>query len=526
MSKTVLYPEQMRELERWIMEQQRVEGRILMETAGLAVAQAVMERVPEGGRVLIVCGSGNNGGDGYVAARHLAMAGRVPVVWCVASLAEVRGDARSAREAMEQSGICPVCLVEEEELPEARSALGQISAVVDGLLGIGFSRAPEGLFRALIGLVNELDAPVYAVDLPSGVDGSTGRCPGAAVQADVTVTFQCVKPGHLLEPGRAKCGEVRIAPISLCRDYQPPEGVVFSRWLQSDDLFSLLPKRPEDCHKGDFGRALLIAGSEGFSGAAILCARSALRAGTGLLTVALPRGIAPALWSALPEAMSVALEQEERGISPQAAPVIEELLRSRDCAAFGPGVGRGEGAKEALLALLQSGLPAVIDADGLTILSKDAEAQSLLRETHILTPHPGEMARLCGRSTADIVAAPVSAARALSKKWGCIVLLKGTTSVIAAPDGRTAFQTIGTSGLAKGGSGDVLTGAILAMLAQGLMPFEAACCGALLLGLSACAWEKQGHAPESLLAGDAAENFRFVLDRTHNSVKKSLQFVF
>ena len=484
MSKTVLYPEQMRELERWIMEQQRVEGRILMETAGLAVAQAVMERVPEGGRVLIVCGSGNNGGDGYVAARHLAMAGRVPVVWCVASLAEVRGDARSAREAMERSGICPVCLVEEEELPEARSALGQISAVVDGLLGIGFSRAPEGLFRALIGLVNELDAPVYAVDLPSGVDGSTGRCPGAAVQADVTVTFQCVKPGHLLEPGRAKCGEVRIAPISLCRDYQPPEGVVLSRWLRSDDLFSLLPKRPEDCHKGDFGRALLIAGSEGFSGAAILCARSALRAGTGLLTVALPKGIAPALWSALPEAMSVALEQEERGISPQAAPVIEELLRSRDCAAFGPGVGRGEGAKEALLALLQSGLPAVIDADGLTILSKDAEAQSLLGETHILTPHPGEMARLLGCSIEQVQDNRLETARRFAEEQQVILVLKGSKTVVAAPGQTLLVNTTGNPGMATGGSGDVLAGMIASFIAQGMEPYRAAMCGVHLHGLA------------------------------------------
>ena len=526
MAQIVLYPDQMREIEGWIMEQQRVEGRILMENAGRSVAEAVMERVAAGGTVLVVCGSGNNGGDGYVAARHLAMAGRRPVVWCVRSLAELRGDARSAREAMERSGIRPVCLVNEEELSEVLSGLKQVDAVVDALFGIGFSREPEGLMKALIETVNQIGAPVYAVDLPSGVDGSSGRCAGVAVRADVTVTFQHPKPGHLLEPGRSFCGELRVTPIAFCEEHLLAEKGPFARWLRPEDLGTLLPLRPEDCHKGDFGRALLLAGSEGFSGAAILCARSALRAGTGLLTVALPRGIAPALWSALPEAMSVALEQEERGIAPAAVPVVEELLRGRDCAAFGPGIGTGEGAGQALRALLESGIPAVIDADGLTLLSRDAEAMGMLGSHIVLTPHPGEMSRLTGLPVREILADPVGQARNLSRELGCTVLLKGATTVIASPEGEIAFNTAGTPGLAKGGSGDVLTGAILALMAQGLLPYDAACCGALMMGLAAQWVRENGAAEESVLPSDVIEGFRFVLAQRRNFVKQSLQFVF
>ncbi len=486
----VLTPTQMRNMEAQMMERYRIPGLVLMEHAAAGVAKAVLRLLPENGRVLAVCGGGNNGGDGFSALRQLHTLGVKSAGVLLVPPQSLKGDAQLQYEMAIACGIPILDASDGVEFPLDAELL------IDALFGTGLNRDVEGIFACAIERMNASGVPVVSVDIPSGIDGETGLVLGQAVRANITVTFQHKKLGHLLFPGRSYAGEVVEVPIGPA--VAMPEAAFT---LEEADVRRLLPPRQQDSHKGQNGRALLIAGSKNYAGAALLATNSALRGGCGLLHVAVPKGI-HYMFAQCPGAICHPVGNGEEWTNDAAAEAAA-LIEKVDALAIGPGLGGGEGIVPLLRELLYSKKPLVIDADGLNAISKNPELFSLLHQKVILTPHPVEMARLVQGNVEDVLRALVETAKQAAKRWGCTVLLKGATSVISN-DGHVCLNITGNSGLAKGGSGDVLTGIAVALLLQGLSPYDAACVGAYLLGSTA---EKAYHLLQTrmLLSADVID---------------------
>ncbi|GEJ57179.1 bifunctional NAD(P)H-hydrate repair enzyme [Anaeromyxobacter diazotrophicus] len=448
-----------------------VPGMALMERAGAAVARAALVLRGPGGRVVALCGGGNNGGDGYVAARVLAEAG-VPVsAVAIAAPDALRGDARAAHEAAVRGGVG---VAPGAELAALRAGPGDV--LLDALLGTGLARAAGGAFAAAIARLAELragGAKVLAVDLPSGLSADTGRPLGPCVQADATVTFGFLKRGLVLHPGAELAGAVEVVDIGLPRaaaEAVPPTAEL----LTEEEARALVPPRPPEAHKGDAGRLLVVAGSPGKSGAAHLALAGALRGGAGLVTLAARAEVLPFALAGRPEAMSLALPGE----GPLGPGDLEALLAAAhgmDAVVIGPGIPRGPETAAALHAFLaRARLPAVLDADALNALAERPDLLAALPAPVVLTPHPGEMARLAGTTIAEVQRDRLAVAAARARAWGCAVVLKGARTVVAAPSGAPAIVPAGNPGLATGGTGDVLAGLTGALLAGHLPPFDAA----------------------------------------------------
>lgn len=440
-----------------------------MERAAAGV-DAVLAARYAGKRALVLCGGGNNGGDGLALLRLLKNRGAAAEGVLFADPALLRGDAKTNfARALECGAQIGFFLTDE--------ALARSGVVVDALFGTGLSRPLSGAARDAAERINASGKPVVAVDIPSGVDATTGAVLGEAVRADVTVTFEFYKRGQLLFPGRARCGEVVLVPLSGEADDGRGDAYLFEK----SDAAALLPPRALDAHKGAGGRALLCVGSERLTGAALLSVGAALRAGAGLVTAAVP-GALKSAFSLLPEAMAVPVSPDgEWGEAASLA--AAELLAGKSAVGIGCGVGTGD-VLPLLTRALESRLPLLVDADALNQLSRRPELLDRLHENVVLTPHPAEMARLTGEPIDRILADPIEIARIYAARWGCVVLLKGATTCVS--DGRTVrLNASGNPGLAKGGSGDVLSGLITAMLSQGLKPYDAASAGAYLLGASA-----------------------------------------
>lgn len=467
----VLTPAQMRSMEAKMMKDYRIPSIVLMEHAAAGVVEAVLRLLPKHGRVLAFCGGGNNGGDGLCALRQLHTMGVKAEGVLFVPPQHLKGDALLQYEMAVACGIPVFDASDGAEFPLAADVL------IDALFGTGLSRTVEGIFARAVARMNASGIPVVSVDIPSGIDGETGHVLGAAVQANVTVTFQHKKLGHLLFPGRAHAGEVVEVPIGPA--IKLPEAAFT---LEEADISRLLPPRPQDSHKGQNGRALLIAGSKHYAGAALLAANAALRGGCGLLHVAVPKGI-HFMFAQCPGAICHPVGDAEEWTA-DAAKEAAALITKAEVLAIGPGLGGGEGIALLLKELLLSQKPLLIDADGLNTISKNRALFSLLHPNVILTPHPAEMARLIQGDVEHVLHAPVTTAKQAAMNWNCTVLLKGATTVIAS-NGRVCLNTTGNSGLAKGGSGDVLTGITLALLAQGIAVYDAACMGAYLLGSTA-----------------------------------------
>lgn len=464
--KPVLTPKQMAALEQKDILGLGVPSVVLMDRAAKAVAQETAAYVRPGGSVLVLCGPGNNGGDGYWAALHLT---RMGVKVKVVAFAPSKDDALTGRIALEKLGIA---------VQEHFDGTEGCDAVIDALFGTGFHGALEGEYLRAAQCVNASGLPVAAVDIPSGVDGATGQIAGEAIRATCTVTFACQKIGHLIYPGRALCGRIVTADIGIG---QPEEAV----WeIEPGDIGkNWLAPRPRDGHKGTFGHAALIVGSRGMAGAAVLASLGAIKGGAGLVSVgACETSVAPIVQQNAFEAMAWPLRETEGAISPEND--FDAFLRGKSALGFGCGFGRSDFARQVVKKLVCSDLPMVMDADALFV------CENQFGKNCVITPHPGEMARLCGKQTAEILADPIGIARDFAQKHGIVVLLKGASTVIAAPDGRVRINTTGTPAMATGGSGDVLTGVITALLAQGLTPFDAASAGACLHGLAGLAAEK------------------------------------
>ncbi|MBF0153164.1 MAG: NAD(P)H-hydrate dehydratase [Magnetococcales bacterium] len=449
-------------------------GIVLMENAGAGVVETLRRQMPDldRHRVVVVAGLGNNGGDGFVVARRLVQSGVAVRTFLLGEKERLRGDALTNHQVFTNLGGRCHQVTGTGDLPALQRALSHAGVVVDALFGTGLQREVSGLFAEVIAAINRCGKPVLAVDLPSGVSADDGRVLGVAVRADWTVTFAAEKIGHRTHPGAALCGAITLIPIGIPESYlEIPEHRVARNLPHDLDI----PLRAPDGHKGRFGHLLILAGSRGKTGAAVLATRGALRTGPGLVTLALPEPVLPLVAPVLVEAMTLPLAvadatEELRGDA--VSGMVVQAGVQPEAMAMGPGLGTGSGVWSALHALCREfDVPTVLDADALNVLAASPEGVASLtrgRQTPlILTPHPGEMARLTRSSIDDVQRDRLGVATRWATTWGVWIVLKGAGTVIAAPDGDAWINDTGNPGMAAGGSGDLLTGIIGGLLAQG-----------------------------------------------------------
>ena len=459
----------------------------LMARAAAAVAEAARRLAAPGGRVVVLTGAGNNGGDGWLAALLLRQAGREARVVAVTAPAELLGDAAAAAARAVDGGV-PWALFHADVPVKA----GPGDVVVDALLGTGLARAPGGAFALAIDRVAEAragGARVLAIDIPSGLPADGGPPPGACIEADLTVTFAFQKRGLVLFPGAARSGAVEVADIGI-----PAEAAArvpaTAALLEEAEARAMVPPRAPEAHKGDAGRLLVVAGSAGKAGAAHLALTGALRGGAGLVTLAARPEVLGSALAGRPEAMSLALGPHaalapgadgSRGgalsapLDADDLPALLEAALVADALLIGPGIPRGPATGALILELLaRAARPAVLDADALNALGVDPVALKALPAPVILTPHPGEMARLCGLTVAEVQADRLGLASARAEAWGAVVVLKGARTVVAAPGRLPTVIPTGNPGMATGGTGDVLAGLTGALLSGRLPAFDAA----------------------------------------------------
>lgn len=454
----VLTAAESRSFDRWASEEIGVPEIVLMENAGLAVADAVVESFPDCRRVAVVCGPGHNGADGLVAARQLATRGLLVDVALATFGAPLAPATAAELDRLERLGLEPL-IADAASLGELLAALSASDLIVDALFGTGLSRPLAGPFADLAEGISELGLPVVAVDLPSGLDASSERPIGPAVAADLTVAFVAPKIAHLLPPACLAVGRLAVADL----------GLPAARWLDEHgsvdgwsavDLARELPERALDAHKGRFGHLLIVAGGPGKAGAAALAARAAVAGGAGLVTVAAPRGIVGAIGAACLEAMQLPLAEDANGgVAPAAFGALVAAAVGKSAIVIGPGLGTGDEVADLIRRfVLAIELPAILDADAISAFAGRAGELRARRAPTLLTPHAGELARLLGVATAEVASGRLAAARTAAEATGALVLAKGFRSILAAPDGTADILSTGNPGMASGGSGDVLAG--------------------------------------------------------------------
>lgn len=503
---------EMRRVDNRAMSEFGLPGIVLMENAGLRVAEAI-RNFKRCRRITVLAGRGNNGGDGLVAARHLRREMEVSV-WLAAAPAAYRGDALTNLTILQRLGADCRVADSEQALNDLAAELDRTDLVVDALLGTGLARRPESPYAEIIRLVNASGAAVLAVDIPSGVCADTGRVAGEAVRADVTITFALPKRGLLFFPGAACTGRLEVADIGIPEQLLSGHGL---RLLTREEASCLLPYRLPDGHKGSFGKVLLVSGSAGMSGAAVLAARAVLRGGAGMAVAAVPQSIQPQVAVQVPEAITLALPETKRGtIAPEALDSLRRQWSDCNVAAVGPGLSVDAEIVPILAGILQEcRQPLVLDADALNLLALNPAISCGRTAATVLTPHPGEAARLLACDAATVQADRPAAARELALRFQGVVVLKGAHTLIAAPEGAVVLNVTGNSGMATAGSGDVLTGLLAALLAQRLAPFDAACLAVYLHGLAGdLAASAKGEA--GLVAGDIVE----ALPQAYLEIKK------
>jgi hydroxyethylthiazole kinase-like uncharacterized protein yjeF len=492
----LLDAEAMRGVDRWAIEQRGVPSLDLMERAGAGAARIVESLVPDGA-VAVVCGKGNNGGDGLVVARLLREAGRSVTVVCTAPPGEFAGDARVNLERLPGEG--PLEL-DGGDRGRAERALEQASVVVDALLGTGFEGEPRGTVGEAIEAVNAARAPVVSVDVPSGVDASTGVVSGAAVRAAATVSFHAGKPGLWIAPGKTHAGEVETIEIGIPRG--APEDTKVG--LIGPAVFGLLPRRAASSTKFLSGHVLLAGGSQGLTGAPRMAAHAAMRAGAGYVTAFVPASLQAILATAGPsELMTKGLPDEDGGLTAEGVQDVLDAGERGGALALGPGLGRSDGAVQFARELARAAKVAlVLDADGLNAHAGRLDELTARSAATVLTPHPGELGRLLEVGSEEIERERLRHVRAAAEQAQAVVVLKGDDTLIADPSGRVAVSPGGTPALATAGTGDVLTGVIAALLSAGLDSFSAAAAGVSLHAEAGREAARRQGAAEGVVATD------------------------
>lgn len=456
----ILNAEQMRNIDRRAIDRFGVPSIVLMENAAIAVVDAIFAHYPDSERVAIVCGIGQNGGDGFAVARHLENRGVVPIVIIAGDRAKISGDALTNLLICERLGI-PIY----DDLAHASDA----DLLVDAIFGTGLNRAPSGAYADVIRDIAEMRIPVLAIDLPSGANASSGEPFEPCVQAEVTVTFATPKLCHIFEPAALYCGEVIVADISI-PDIAVEEEAVTLALITPKSIQPHIAPRLAATHKGTYGHVAIIAGSPGRSGAAVMCARGAIRTGAGLVTVMTDEETAKLVHVGCIEAMTT-----NRGAA----------LDKFSAVLIGPGLADTEESYEQIRAAIANiELPMIIDASALnafTSRANDINPRSLPR---VITPHPGELARIMNTDTKSINGDRIAAAREAARACNCVVVLKGYQTLVAEPDGHGFVNPTGNPGMATGGMGDVLSGVVAALLGRGVDPLDAACTAVYLHGFA------------------------------------------
>ena len=507
--------EEMREIDRKTIEEFRVPSLQLMEKAGRNVAEVAGEmlRSPLGKRIAILAGRGNNGGDGFVAFRYLVEKGAEVSVYLLGKKEEVRGDALLNFKKLTQ----PVMEVKErKDLEGLREAISRVDLIIDALLGTGTRGEIKGILKETIEILNGSGKPIVSVDIPSGLEGDKGEPLGVCVKAARTVTMGLPKLGLVLYPGAEYVGELDVAGIGIPSEVLD-DGNLKVNLLGEEDVFSLFPPLKRDSHKGDFGHILVIAGSTGFTGAAALTGLGSLRSGGGLVTLGVAGSLNPIMEVKLTEVMTAPLPETGEGcLSLEAEEGILRLARRADVLAVGPGLSVHPETSE-LVKRLVAGVekPMVIDADGLNGLKGDISLLTKSPASIIITPHPGEMAGLLGKTTAEVQSDRIGIARETALRTGTVVVLKGAGTVISDPEGNVYVNPTGNPGMAGGGMGDILTGVIASFMGRGLSRMEAATAGVYIHGLAG-----------DIAAGDRGETGLIatdLLDKLPEAIKRVQQ---
>jgi ADP-dependent NAD(P)H-hydrate dehydratase / NAD(P)H-hydrate epimerase len=500
----ILTSAEMREIDRTAIEEIGIPGVVLMENAGLRIARAIRDRFPDLAceRIVVVAGKGNNGGDGFVVARHLANSGARPEVLLLAGKDEVKGDAAINLAVALKMGI-PVAEVRDAAAwKKEKVEVFHASVIVDALFGTGLVKPLEGLYAAAVGDINRSKAFKVAVDIPSGLSSDTFETIGPSVSADLTVTLAAPKIAHIFPPAADRVGELVVAPIGLPPALFDKPGLGLEL-VEEATLGPFFARRRRDTHKGTYGHVLILAGSLGKSGAAALAGRAALRMGAGLVTVATAAGVLPSVARGMAELMTEPLaETPERTIGAAALPRALALLKGKSAVLVGPGLSTHPSTAEFVLGLLPKiQAPCVLDADGLNIVAAKPGVLRAMTGPVVLTPHPGEFARLVGRTNEEVLRHRLDLAPEFAVRNKVTVVLKGYRTLVAAPDGRVFVNPTGNPGMATGGTGDVLGGMIASQLGQTAELPGAALAAVFAHGLAGdIAAERLGE--RSLVAGD------------------------
>jgi hydroxyethylthiazole kinase-like uncharacterized protein yjeF len=468
----ILTSDQMKAIDRRATERFGIPSIVLMENAALAVADAIGEHYPDCDRAAIFCGTGANGGDGFAVARHLEQRGVVPAVFIVGDRKKIRGDAAANLAICERLALPLYDVTGDDSLNEALVHAGDANLIVDAIFGTGLDRAPAGLYAETITSLNEMMMPIVAVDLPSGANASSAEPFEPCVRASLTITFAAPKLCHVFEPAAVFCGEVIVADISIPSAAIEDENITLALTIPADVRPHFAP-RPASSHKGTYGHVAIVAGSPGLSGAAVLAARGAIRSGAGLVSVVTDAETARLVHAGSIESMTFSGDD------------VAGFVAGKDAALIGPGLAGDEGSYGRIRVLVEAiELPLVIDASALNAFALRTSELNPHRRPRVLTPHPGELARLVGSTAKEINAHRIDAAREAARATGCVVVLKGFQSLIAGPDGQVSVNPTGNPGMATGGMGDVLGGMIAALLARGIGPFQAAAAAVYLHGFA------------------------------------------
>jgi len=469
------------------IEKYGIPSAALMENAGGEVARQIGRIIGDlyNKKIAIFAGKGKNGGDGYVVARHLYNQGAKVKVFLIGSKGDISGDALVNLQIITSMGIDVTEVANDGDWDKVKIAMTFTDCLVDALVGTGFAGQLGGNMAQVVESINKGNKVVVAIDVPSGVDADTGQVSGIAVKANHTITFSLPKQGLLLYPGATYAGDVCVADIGIPRMLLTDENIK-QNIITSTSVGQLFQKRSPNLHKGSCGKVLVIAGSKGLTGAAALASDAALRSGAGLVTLGIGESLHAVMESKLTEVMTRQLIEAQAGVIGQSAvDAIKELASNSDVMAIGPGLGRHEDTMVAVRQVIKEiEKPLVIDADALYALVDHTHILTETKAVAGLTPHPGEMARLVGLTAEEVNQDRVYIARQTAMEWGSIVILKGARTLVAFPDGEVYINITGNAGMATGGTGDVLTGVIAGLMAQGLSSHQAALVGVYIHGLA------------------------------------------
>lgn len=488
---TVMNAQQMRAVDKYMIDTLKIPGIVLMENAAMGTAQIIMKKAEPGSVVHVFCGTGNNGGDGLACARILMAHGYNVYVVIVGDPSSYKGDAKTNFGMFSYLSDHVLELARIEDLYTWRVPKAEI--IVDALFGTGLDREVKGIHAEVIDVINRNGAQCISIDMPSGISADNGAVLGQAVRADVTVTFQYPKIGQILYPGRDYTGDLTVVPIGISAGV---EDVVDSTVMvvERHDADIHLAKRASDTNKGSYGRLFIVAGSRGMAGAAVLTAQAAYRAGAGLVSVGVPESITEILQTAVPEATCLPLPEQSGHIFGGSRVAVAQAMYRKTAMALGPGLGQGEGIRDLVTDVIgDASLCRVLDADALNAIGNNVEILAQIKGEIIFTPHPAEFARLLGMDISSVLERPLELASTFSRQFGVVLVLKGATTVIADTDGSAVLLAAGTPGMAKGGSGDVLTGVIAGFAAQGFSAMDAAILGTYFCAMAGeCAADEKG----------------------------------